>query len=86
MLVVVVGADEASRAAEFLMKRYDVAGPGDDPKGPPKMEPDGVWHAPELATYVNASKRPEGEDLSLTVRNMMIMMDRDKSSSVELTE
>jgi hypothetical protein len=72
---------EIARAAKFLMKRYDVG----SPKGP-EHGPDGMWHYPELAEYAKASKRPPGEELAVTASNLMVMMDKDRSSSVSLKE
>ena len=69
------------KAADYLFLKFDVG----SPKGP-TAGPDGLWHAPELAAYVEKSKRPPGEDLSLTTRNMMLMMDTDRSSSVSKPE
>ena len=44
------------------------------------------WTYDELAQYVNASKRPAGEALSVTASNFMLMMDRDRNSSITLNE
>jgi len=67
------------QAAAYLMKTFDIGGPDSN-------QPDGVWHYPELAAYVNSSRRPEGEELALTASNMMLLMDHDRSSSIDQVE
>ena len=73
-----VSVDEA---AAHLMARFDIYGM----KGP-ESPPDGMWHYQELARYVNASRRPEGEPLNVTASNMMLLMDTDKNSSITKDE
>ena len=68
-------------AAAYLLKRFDV-GSLQDPSG----GPDGMWNYQELAQYVNASKRPAGEELNVTASNLMLVVDTDRSDSITLKE
>mmetsp|Transcript_18790 Transcript_18790/g.47997 ORF Transcript_18790/g.47997 Transcript_18790/m.47997 type:complete len:198 (-) Transcript_18790:249-842(-) len=70
-------------AAAHLLARFDVCGP-EGPAVDPK--PDGEWHYQELAQYVNASRRPEGEPLNVTASNLMFMIDTDRNNSITRTE
>jgi hypothetical protein len=71
----------AKDAAEYLIRRFDVLG-----HGGPGTPPDGEWHFQELAQYVNASKRPPGEELNVTTSNLMYLIDTDRNSSITRTE
>ena len=73
--------EEISKVADYLFRRFDVGTPDD-----PQSGPDGMWHPGEVAAYAETSKRPEGEELSMTVRSLMLTMDKDRDGYVTKEE